>query len=981
MRTQSQMGRSTLFGLTILCIAISWNSPGRGETVAEWIWHDDAGVAGVEVRFHRQFEVATIPTSALFRFGSESAWIEVFLDGKWIARSAPYGPVVQVDLTDRLGTGTHQLDVRARNADGPSAFWGLLVLDTADGLETLGTDQRWLCQKVDDEKQVDSTAGSVVSKGRVDSRLMITPRRQVGISSVENYEQWKQALGTDLSTDVGTFSLVPDFDLQLVRKAQEGEDSWVSMSFDPMGRVVIAKEQQGLLRMTLSKDGAKVVSVETIDDELKECRGLLFAHGDLFVNANNSKALYRVKMQENGRLGERRLLYKSDGGVGHGRNDLALGPDGKIYVIHGDSVTLPTEVIDYTSPYRDARQGKRTSEGHLLRIDPETGAVEVLAAGLRNPFGIDFNPQGDIFTYDADAEYDMGAPWYRPTRVNHIVIGGDYGWRGVTHTWPPYYPDHPDNAHANLDIGKGSPTAVKFGTRSHFPARYRQALFVLDWAYGRILAVHTIARGASYLMTAETFLQGRPLNVTDLGFGADGSMYFVTGGRKTQSALYRVRFSGAAPSTESQPTIQQKARRQFARRSRKLRRDLESSLTAEYLVATKFNEIWNHLDSDDPWIRHAARGVIERQPIEVWQKRVLSGPADGVPMEAFVAMIRAAQPRFATRLLKQLDLVDWPSLSLEQKYSLVYVYQLGLRQSAEADLNQNPSLKRLAEYYPVGDYRVDRLLSEILISHTDLAVTPTLKLMSETVDQNQRMHFLHVLRNSRSSWTVAERRTYFAELQRVGEYFGGAGMPDFNANIREDILETLSDVEREMYDDVVAGDSDEPVVIPSRPIVKRWTLPELLATSAARNGEGDHRRGAELFAAASCIRCHRYGRQGASVGPDLTSVANRFSRRDLLRSIVQPSDVVAEKYRSLQIVTSDGRTLVGQPASGGDFRSPILRLAIDPLDGRKFIEINKKEIEVQQVSPVSWMPTGLLDTLTEHEVADLLAYLESIDGR
>ncbi len=163
------------------------------------------------------------------------------------------------------------------------------------------------------------------------------------------------------------------------------------------------------------------------------------------------------------------LLFASCGGVGHGRNDLAVGPDRKLYSIHGDSVDLPTEAIDYTSPFREARRGKKTSEGHLLRIDPESGDVELLAAGLRNPFGIDFNSDGEIFTYDADAEYDMGSPWYRPTRVSQLLIGGDYGWRGVTKQWPSYYPDHPDNTRPNLDIGKGSPTAVKFGTRSNFP--------------------------------------------------------------------------------------------------------------------------------------------------------------------------------------------------------------------------------------------------------------------------------------------------------------------------------------------------------------------------------------------------------------------------------------------------------------------------------------------------------------------------------
>ena len=69
----------------------------------------------------------------------------------------------------------------------------------------------------------------------------------------------------------------------------------------------------------------------------------------------------------------------------------------------------------------------------------------------------------------------------------------------MTGKWPPYFPDHPDNALPTLDIGSGSPTAVAFGTQTHVSRRnIDEALFVLDWAYGRILAVHLAPRGAGY---------------------------------------------------------------------------------------------------------------------------------------------------------------------------------------------------------------------------------------------------------------------------------------------------------------------------------------------------------------------------------------------------------------------------------------------------------------------------------------------------
>jgi putative heme-binding domain-containing protein len=113
------------------------------------------------------------------------------------------------------------------------------------------------------------------------------------------------------------------------------------------------------------------------------------------------------------------------------------------------------------------------------------------------------------------------------------------------------------------------------------------------------------------------------------------------------------------------------------------------------------------------------------------------------------------------------------------------------------------------------------------------------------------------------------------------------------------------------------------------------------------------------------------------VGPDLTSVARRFDRGDILESIVEPSRSVAENYRNLIIVTDSGRVLVGRLATTGDFRAEKLRLNVDPLHPGQFIEIDKREMEEQQLDDTSPMPRGLLDGFTREEIADLLAFLEN----
>src|SRR5258708_4460400 len=124
--------------------------------------------------------------------------------------------------------------------------------------------------------------------------------------------------------------------------------------------------------------------------------------------------------------------------------------------------------------------------GHVLRMDAEGKNVERLCGGLRNPLGIDFNRDGEMFTYDADMEWDVGLARYRATRVLHIVPGGEYGWRREL-SWPI---GAEDNLPSVCDIGLGSPTGVTFGYKARFPGKYREAFFIADWAYGRIIAVH-----------------------------------------------------------------------------------------------------------------------------------------------------------------------------------------------------------------------------------------------------------------------------------------------------------------------------------------------------------------------------------------------------------------------------------------------------------------------------------------------------------
>ncbi|MCO6456974.1 MAG: PQQ-dependent sugar dehydrogenase [Pirellulaceae bacterium] len=969
----------------------------EARTPAEWIWAAEDSQPRLPVYFRRSFPLAARPAAARLLAAADFCRADVYLNGTLVAQLEPFDGRLDLDVTQRLNEGSNVLAIRCQDPCGPAALFVHLELRADDGQSTAIVSNAdwhtardaaadWLMAG-----ETDRSWSAARSLGAVAADPWGSLSPGAAISPFDDYTQWKRAASGTPGTDPSSFLVQPGFEIELLRSAGPDEGSWVSMAFDPQGRLVLAREDRGLLRLTLpADDGSRPASIEAIDRSLEECRGLLFAHGSLYASANNSKALYRLRDQDDdGRFEDVRQLLATTGGVGHGRNDLVLGPDQRLYCIFGDSVDLPRGIADRTSPLREHRQGAQTREGFVLRLDADGGRPEIVAAGLRNPFGIDFHPDGEMFTYDADAEFDMGSPWYRPTRVNHLVSGADFGWRGVTGQWPPYFPDHPDNAPPTLDIGKGSPTAVQFGTHSRFPPPYRQSLFILDWAYGRILAVRLEPRGASYVGHSETFLRGRPLNVTDLAFGPDGAMYFVTGGRATQSAVYRVRYRGPQIAAE-RPTEQQARRRAQARDARAMRHRLEElhrpPADEARADAAELELIWEQLEQADPALRYAARIALEHVPLALWRDRALAEQRPWAAVTSLLALARCGQQEIRIAVLQRMLELPLDRFTARQKQAALHACSLclGTEDSPESDSFTNVRERladRLLAGYPDRSPEVNRQLAMLLARLRPAEALPaTVQLLEAATEQSERMHYLFVLRHVRAGWTLARRQSYWQALREAEGYLGGEGMPGFVRTIREEALATLNDQERGQlapWIDSPATADDPLEALPQRGLVREWTMDDLAELVMKDRGPRNLARGRELFRVALCSRCHRLGDQGQANGPDLTSVGSRFSRRDLLQSLVLPSLVVAENYRSSRIETVDGRVIVGRVLSGGDFRSPSLQLITDLLRPQQVTTILKGDIERHSESPVSPMPAGLLNTLDRDEIMDLLAYLES----
>ncbi len=956
----------------ITCILLLLGISDRVCAAPEWIWVKDGRKAGVRVEFSHTLKVNHPVVSARLQGIADFASLRIRINEKPVARAPAHGPLVDLDVTHHLLKGENRITLFAVSmASAPAVALQLDWIDAKGGKGSLSTDRKWKSANIG---RVGLARPTIAFGSPANEPWWDLPR--ITLDSLDDYTQWKRASKAEKGTDPETFFTLPGYEVELLRSAGKDENSWVSLAFDPKGRLTIGREDKGLLRYTFSQDRRKIIRSETINDTLKECRGLLYAHGALYANANNSKALYRLRdLDGDDQFEEVKSLYQSEGGVGHGRNDLALGPDGKIYAIQGDSVRIPENIANRTSPLRPGILPYRPNEGHVVRMDKDGGNLEVFCGGLRNPYGIAFNREGESFTYDADAENDMGTPWYRPTQVKHLRSGADFGWRAVTGSWPPYYPDHPDNAQPSVHIGKGSPTSVKFGHDSNFPPAYRNALFILDWTYGRILAIHMMERGAGYFGVPEVFLQGSPLNLTDLGFGPDGALYFVTGGRRTKSALYRVRHVGSSNKSAA-ATLQLEARTDLSRKARDVRRRLEAlhRRGGPHDIRTALE----HLGNPDPAIRYAARIALEHQPHEKWRGPALQLKAPLPALAAWTALIHA-DPKSAPVILDCMLGIQPGSLPEDLLLEALHLYSLCLAKSESPPVDA--ILKQLHPLFPNPSPVVNWVLAPILVElDPKKAVGKTMRVIGDSRDPVERVHHLYNLRQAREGWTPDTQRAYFQTLGEASGYIGDSrGLPRSLTRIRNESLSILSEPEKIQFTPLAGKKLELPPLpdLSGRKFVRAWKPDDFVRDLNFKADEKEVSRGRKIFAVALCSRCHRFHGEGYPVGPDLSGVANRLGRRDLLRSILLPSETIAQNHRTDILELKSGQTMAGQIIPTLDYRAPHLLLAENPIYPDQVRKIAKLDVVSRRRSDVSIMPPGLLNNLEKQEILQLLAFLES----
>lgn len=813
------------------------------------------------------------------------------------------------------------------------------------------------------------------------------------------------AIGENKATPISRIKAAKGFKVELLYSVPGGEQgSWVNLCTDDKGRIYASDQYGGLYRFPAPAAGQALdaAKVEKVPAEIRAVNGMVFAFGALYVGVNDYDAkipsgLYRITDSDgDDKLDKVELLRAIESRGDHGVHAVVPTPDGKALFLVCGNGAKPTEMSasspvpkiwgeDHLLPRMpDGRGFMRDVMGPggiIYRVSPDGKEFAAVASGFRNIFDASVNHDGELFTYDADMEYDFNTPWYRPTRINHVVSGGEFGWRNGAGKRPAFYPD---NLGAVVDIGPGSPTGTTFGYGAKFPAKYQRAFYALDWSWGKLYAIHMEPDGGSYRGVKEEFVSGSPLPLTDaIIHPKDGAMYFTIGGRRVQSGLYRVTYTGS----ESTAPIEAKATKSAVR---DLRHRLEAFHGKQDAKAVE--AAWPHLGDKDRYIRWAARTAIEHQPVATWAEKALASRqpealmalarASGVCPQHRTAETKPVDTAMRAKLLDALLSLDLATLPHDAQLTALRTIEIVLnRFDRPDDATVQKLIAKLDPLFPAKTFEQNWLLCETLCYlQAPTAAAKGMALIAAAPTQEEQMEYARSLRMLKAGWTKETRTAQLEWFLRAANYRGGASFEKFIEFIRTDALATFTDAEKTELAALIDKKPEKKSAIENLGAMfagrtpANWTLDELSAAAKTGMKGRNFDNGRKMFGAAACFTCHRFGNEGGMTGPDLTGAGGRYSPHDLLDQIINPSKVINEQFAPIVVTKENGEQITGVVVNlSGD----TVQLNTDASDPNQRVPIDRKQVKSIEPSTVSPMPPMLLAMLTKDEILDLLAYVLS----
>ncbi len=809
----------------------------------------------------------------------------------------------------------------------------------------------------------------------------------------------------------------------------------VAVSVAPDGAVYVAVDEQGSLGRT--KGGGRVV--RCVDDNgdgkadrvdvfarMEHPRGVIAQDGKVWVLHPPNLSVFRDE-DGDGVSDRREVLVAGlttrlidDRGGDHTTNGIRMGVDGWIYIAVGD----------YGFHGARGKDGTTISQrgGGILRVRPDGTELEVFAVGLRNPFAIAIDPFLNLFTRDNTND---GAGW--DERVSHLIESADYGY-------PLRFANFTDEIMTPLGaFGQGGGTGALALQDERWPAAYRGALLTGDWGRSEVYRHDLEPVGASFRAKTSVFLTiPRP---TGMDIGGDGRLY-VASWRGGEASVYvgpQVGFVvcvtppgwspssparlGGAPLAElidglCRPNAASAfhCQREIIRRgpspettralaglasdpARPLHARVAALFAIKQLDGEKSHDFLLRIAGDGGLREFALRALADRrtQLSGVGTKPFLAAlddPSPRVRAQAIVALGRLGDPSVAARLI---PLTSRPEGSPVPTARPVHaqadpdraVPHLALRalialRAVDACLNAIDGPHR------AGALRALRAL------HEPKAVEGLIRKLAVTRDPSTRRDVLATLVRLYHREADYDGSWWGIRPDTTGPYYAPREWESspriaavLKAAVRDGDPETVPFLRRELARQQVRlpGIVDESGTVAKaeedlRVVIARadprnadqiGNMTYEAAAARALRTKGNVERGKALFTAQSCRACHTVADGQTPRGPHLVDIGKRYSPAELVESILRPSAKIAQGYEAYSFATADGRVFSGFVVSEG---AAVVRIRESAGTLR---ELKRSEIDERRRQEPSIMPEGIAASLTPEQLADLVAYLQSLN--
>jgi putative heme-binding domain-containing protein len=665
-----------------------------------------------------------------------------------------------------------------------------------------------------------------------------------------------------------------------------------------------------------------------------------------------------------------------------------------------------------------------------VRVRPDGTDLEVFATGLRNPFDMAMDPALNLFTRDNTND---GGGW--DVRVFHLPQTSNAGYTQL-------YANFTEETLPPLGtFGGGSGTGVLWIDAPNWPETYRDALYTADWGRNELYQHRLKAHGASFDLPQEAFLKiPRP---TGIDMDATGQLFVASwrGGEAsvylgpTIGFVARVVPKGyaarplpnlrAASLRELVELLEdQSAKLRLAAQRELLSRDDRAESAAALLalarrdrapLAGRAAAIFTlkqiaGAGAHQPLLQLAAHSEVREFALRALTDR--RGELAGLEARPLIEALADRSPRVRAQAV--ISLARLGDAAAAPAILPLTARPEGSALPAKTPVHAQPDADRVLPHLAVralvslgaveaclaaldGPHRAGALLA-LRSMHDRRAVEGLIRKLGTSLSTEGRNELL-----------VTLIRLYHREADYDGSWWGirpdnagpywdprawemseriGAVITSAILDADEAAAASLRD-ELDRHQVVLAGlpQTDAPraaqpaepqqaIVIPAADPKNPDQIGNLSYEAAARRAlaaRGDVEKGRQLFARQSCSVCHTDKDGQTPKGPHLVDLGKRYQPAELVESILTPSAKLAQGFETWSFETTEGKVLTGfivRERAG----ATVIRQA----SGLE-VELKKEQIEFRKRQELSSMPDKIVDNLTPEQLADLLAYLRSLE--